>query len=327
LITHDELNKLYNGELKDRLTGLEHLRKNVLLRQIQAIICFVASFPLIYPIALLCEKYGIDDGFVLVPIAPVVILGFVLLYFAYKKKVVYRARFKSEVVAEVIRAIDPTWRYEPNLCITPSEYRSSDLFRTSYDKYEGDDLISGKIDKTDFRCSELHTQYKTTHRDSNGHTKVQWHTIFRGLFFHADFNKEIKGSTYIEPDVAEKLFGKFGQSLQVSSKGKLVKLENPEFEKLFAVFSTSQDEARYILTPSIMEAIVNIRKYYNRKMYFSFIGSRVYCAVFFNNNLFEPKILSSGVKINDVETMFNLFKFNEKLIKELNLNTRIWTKQ
>ncbi|HPF93146.1 MAG TPA: DUF3137 domain-containing protein, partial [Tenuifilaceae bacterium] len=171
------------------------------------------------------------------------------------------------------------------------------------------------------------TEYKTVTYDKDGKRKETWHTIFKGLFFHADFNKEIMGKTYIEPDTAERLLGKFGQSLQVSSKGKLVKLENPEFEKIFAVYGTDQTEARYILTPTIMEALVNIYKMYKRKMHLSFIGTRVYVAMSFSKNLFEPKIFSSGVKFKDVEFMYNLFMVNQTIVKELNLNTRIWTKE
>ena len=119
----------------------------------------------------------------------------------------------------------------------------------------------------------------------------------------------------------------FGKKLQASTKGRLVKLENPEFEKLFAVFSTDQIEARYILTPAIMEAMVRIHKQYKRKMYLSFTGTRVYVAMSFNKNLFEPKIMGKGVNFNDVEFMFNLFVMNETIVHELNLNTRIWTKE
>jgi hypothetical protein len=60
-----------------------------------------------------------------------------------------------------------------------------------------------------------------------------------------------------------------------------VKLENPGFERIFSVYGDSQQEARYILTPAMMEAMTNNNKQYNRKMYFSFVGSHVYCAISF----------------------------------------------
>ena len=208
------------------------------------------------------------------------------------------------------------------------EYRSSDLFRKSFDRYKGDDLISGVIENTDFRCSELHTEYKTTTTDSKGNRRTRWHTIFRGLFFHADFNKEFLGKTYVTPDLMEKIFGSFGRRIQkFTGNAALVKLENPVFEKYFVVHATDQIEARYILTPTMMEAMVNLRETYNLKMHFSFSGSRVYCAFSFGKDLFEPRIFKSGVNFKDVETIYNLFRINTTIVKELNLNSRIWTKQ
>jgi hypothetical protein len=322
----DELKTLYDNELKDKLSGLEGLRKNIKRNEISAILLFILTFLLFVPVTAAFEGNSFE-ALPFIVLAPLAILGVVLLVITFKKKKIYRTRFKNEVVSEIIKAIDPTWSYDSNQCISNLEYNQSDLFRQSLDRYRGDDYISGTIDKTDFKCSELHTQYKTVTTDKDGKRKETWHTVFKGLFFHADFNKEINGKTYIEPDTAERLLGKFGQSLQTSQKGKLVKLENPEFEKIFAVFATDQTEARYILTPTIMEALVVIYKKYKRKMHLSFIGSRVYVAMNFSQDLFEPKIYKSGVKFDDVEFMYNLFLMNATIIHELNLNTRIWTKE
>jgi hypothetical protein len=72
--------------------------------------------------------------------------------------------------------------------------------------------------------------------------------------------------------------------------------------------------------------MVNIYKKYKRPVYFSFIGSRVYVAMSFNKDLFEPRILKSGVRFEDMEQMNSQFSLIQTLIHEMNLNTRIWTK-
>ena len=201
------------------------------------------------------------------------------------------------------------------------------MFPKSVDRYKGDDLVSGVIEKTDFRVSELHTEYRSESTDSDGNRKTTWHTIFKGLFAHIDFNKEIKGETLVLPDTAEKLFGSFGKKLQsMSSRGKLIKLENVEFEKLFVVYGSDQIEARYILTPTMMEAMVNIVKRYSKEVFFSFIGSRVYFAIGFKDDLFEPRIFKSGVRFKDMQKMNEQFGIIQNIIHEMNLNTRIWTK-
>lgn len=327
MIKREELEQLYNKVLREKLSGLEGMRKKLLFHRLAGITGIIVSF--IIFIVTLTTSSTLNNSviFFIIVLAAIIIFSIVILILSIKKKRLYRNAYKSEVVSKIVHAIDPSWNYVPDQCISTAEYLQSDLFRTHYDKYEGDDFISGVIDKTDFRCSELHTQYKSISTDHDGKRQDKWVTIFKGLFFHADFNKHFIGKTYIAPDVAERILGNLGKKLQkISGKADLVKLENPEFEKYFVVHATDQIEARYILTPTIMEALVKIHKEYKRPIHLSFIGSRVYCAMSFTKNLFEPKIMRSGVKFEDVENMYNLFMVNAIIIKELNLNTRIWTK-
>ena len=65
----------------------------------------------------------------------------------------------------------------------------------------------------------------------------------KGFFFIADFQKDFQGHTTI---LRNSLF-------KLSSSGSRVKLENPDFEKTFDVYSTDQIEARYLLSPSRSE--------------------------------------------------------------------------
>lgn len=316
----EELKNLYANNLKNELESLEVQRKAVLSRLILGIIGVGSGLILVVS--------NLDsNGFLLYPGLAVVLGSIILFILTYSKIKIYRHDFKNNVVKKIVSAINPEWEYNYEASITPAEYQRSELFRTAWDRYKGDDLVSGIIDKTDFRVSELHTEYRTVSVDSKGHRHEEWHTIFKGLFAHADFNKDIKGQTFVLPDNAERLFGKWGQIFQKnSSKGQLVTLENPEFEKYFVVYSQEQIEARYILTPSIMEAMVSLRKKYNRKMYFSFVGSRMYFAMSFYQDLFEPRIMQSGVRFNDIEQMFEQFNLISVIVQEMNLNTRIWTK-
>ncbi len=75
-----------------------------------------------------------------------------------------------------------------------------------------------------------------------------------------------------------------------------------------------------------MEAMVEVQKRYNLEMRFSFSGANVYCAVNTTKLLFEPTIRHS-LKYQDVEEMYDLLGLIETIINEMNLNTRIWTKE
>jgi hypothetical protein len=130
------------------------------------------------------------------------------------------------------------------------------------------------------------------------------------------------------PDTAERMLGKFGQNLQsMSSRGQLVKLENPEFEKEFCVYSDDQVEARYILSPSLMQRIVEFKRKWDTKIYMSFRDSKVYIAIKMNKNLFETRLFKSIEDFNFIEENIRFLILITGIVEDLNLNTRIWSKE
>jgi hypothetical protein len=329
MINSEEFDRLYENALKPKLVELDALRKKVSGRILKGLLMVLLGVAL----GVLCawldsrEAEKLHIMLALAGAIAFVIAGVIVSVTARKPHKEYRRRYKEEVVREVVKAINPEWTYESEQGISEGEYRESGLFPTKHDRYRCDDLVYGTMEKTDFRCSEVHSEKKVVSYDKDGHRQERWETIFHGLFFHADFNKHFHGKTFVEPDFAERFLGGLGASLQkISDKGELVKLENVEFEKLFVVHGSDQIEARYILTPTMMEAIVAIAKAWKFPVRLSFVGSRVYFAIHFMQNLFEPKTWKSCVNIDEARKLFRLFKTNEVIIRELQLNTRIWTK-
>jgi hypothetical protein len=251
----------------------------------------------------------------------------------------WRNTFKYRVMARLVKLFHPSLNYYPHRAIAEQEYHLSMLFHNSPDpdRYRGEDYIEGVIDKTDIRLSELHTEYRQVTYDSKGRRREHWVTIFRGLFISADFHKHFHGVTLVLPDTEQSWLGGFGQWLQsISAKlgnqpGELVKMEDPEFERLFKVFSTDQVEARYILTPNMIRRIVEFRNRTKSQVRLSFIASRVFVAISTYHNYFEPpSLFAPADKLLDPSTLAQYFeelKFALAVVDELNLNTRIWTKQ
>lgn len=319
IMSHENLKQLYETELKTSIAGIDSKRKAVLKS-------FAVMFLLI--IILLPSFVLIPTKLYLNVIVGITVIIAAIVFFA-RSAVLYmkfRQEYKTAVVKKVVQFINPKYIYDANKHISLNDFMMSKLGSKKINKTVGDDYVCGKIDKTVFEFSELIAQYEWEDTDQDGKKVMRVEDHFNGLFFLADFNKHIQGETFVMPDTVERLLGKFGQSIQKSSKGELVKLENPEFEKLFAVFSTNQTEARYILTPAIMEGMVKIRKEVGANCYFSFIGERVYCGIEFNKALFEASVTRS-VRFADVEFMHSLFLLIETIITEMNLNARIWTKE
>lgn len=245
----------------------------------------------------------------------------------------YRGRFKHEIVGRLVAHRYPDATFEPYVGIGIDEFRASRLFRQSIDRYNAEDLIVGRLGATDLRISEVHAEYKTTTTDSKGRPRTQWHTIFRGVLCIADFHKHFGGTTLVVPDGAEGFFGSLGRRLQslgrAFSDAKLVELEDPEFERAFAVYGTDQVEARYILSTSLMRRLLDFRTRMDASVHLAFIDERVYVAVSSGTNHFEPPSIWSAraaVDEADLAAYLNQVGLAEDVVESLNLNTRIWTK-
>jgi hypothetical protein len=236
--------------------------------------------------------------------------------------------FKRRVVAEVVRFVDPSLVYSPESHVSRSQFRGSGIFQQGIDRFRGEDHVGGVIGRTRIEFSELHAEYKTTTHTKNG-SRTTWHTIFKGLFFIADFNKHFRGRTYVLTDVAEGLLGFLGKKLQEMNftRPDLVKLEDPEFEEEFVVYGDDQIEARYILSTSLMQRILDFRRKTGRSIQLSFVGSNVYVAVPMTRDMFEPRITSSFLDFNLIREFLTDLQFACGIVDDLNLNTRIWSKE
>lgn len=242
----------------------------------------------------------------------------------------FRKRYKYSVVQPILLFMNDGLTFEPKGKIAQDEYMNSKIFLTRPDKYSGEDLVLGKVGSTAIKFSELHTQYKTQTHSSKGGTKTQWHTIFRGVFFIADFNKNFNGTTVVLPDISERIFGWLGTKLQQLNfirGGKLIKLEDPEFEKQFAVYGDDEVEARYLLSTSLMQRILDFKKKSGKTIGLSFTNSKLNIAITIYKNLFEARIFKKISDYKFIKETYNYFALFLAIVEDLDLNTRIWTKE
>ncbi|NME72241.1 DUF3137 domain-containing protein [Flammeovirga aprica] len=336
MISQDELVSFYKQRLETELNDLEKLRirqRNYDLGFNACIILFfisIASF--IFTKARLFDNIGIPHYMLIGFMIAIPGTGITLYFLKYLNLKKLAKKYKEDVVSPIVEMIDDTWVYKPKNKISRNQFNASLLFPRQADSYIGDDLIEGVIEQTDFKCSELHTLYSTGSGDSK-----KWVTLFKGLFFHADFNKHFSGVTFVRSRSwntnynADKFLDNFIPDISFdnttpSKKLSEVHLEHELFSKIFMVNATDQIEARYILTPTIMEAFVNLFYYYQRPINVSFVGTRVYCAVSFQEDLFEPPIYKSVHDLEALHKVYSLLFFNKGIIHDLSLNTRIWTK-
>ena len=263
--------------------------------------------------------------FVMIPIALIASLVIRQIYFG-SGKARYLSMFKVGFLEPMVKQIEPAMNYDPTRGISESVFIESGLYGARPDRYSSEDLFHGDIGETSLMFSEVHAEEKHTSTDSKGNTQTRWTTIFRGVLLIADFHKEFRSPVSVMPDFAEKTFGWFGKKLQKLG-GNLQKLENPEFEKLFVVRGADAVETRYILTPKMQECLVELRKRVGDGLRIGFRDSHVWMAIPQSDDWFEGNI---HVPANDRAQLKNiLFQLWScfQVVEELDLNTRIWTKE
>ncbi|WP_298514457.1 DUF3137 domain-containing protein [uncultured Kordia sp.] len=258
-------------------------------------------------------RFKDDFMFLIIIFAPAIIFTIPFLISSTLKGK-WVQKYKDEVLKPIVEAKFPGIVYEDKQYISKSMFRASNLF-SSPDRFNGEDLFSGKLEATSFSFSEVHAEQKHTSRDKDGNTTTSYSTIFKGLFLIADFNKEIDNETYVYSS-GGKWFSRF----------KRVRLEDPEFEDRFNVYSDDQVEARYILTPKMMHRIMELEDRFGTNLYLSFRGHNVYIAIRESYDMFEASI-HDEVSFVQIERFLEEVNSILAIINDLDLNLRIWTKR
>jgi len=230
----------------------------------------------------------------------------------------YKKEFKKNIIGSLISVFGEGFYYDPDSFVDQQKFQNSELFG-KYDFYKGEDYVKGMLEGVEFEFSDLSVQREVI--DPKGNAEIE--NVFKGAFFVSGFNKKINGKVFVYPDGSEKILGRFAGFFQKSSKGELVKMDSPEFEREFVVYSTDQVLARYVLSTSLMQKILEFKKAVNKPLYFSFKDKNMYTAISGIDN-FEAVVFKSLTDEKYAKKLITNFYYIATLVKTLSLERRIW---
>lgn len=299
----EELKKLYNNSIKKELDVLAQ-EKRKKLTSWYVIIFYTTPFILL---------------FISVFLSIIALIGVI----AYISTVNEKTHKKTEsiLIPSILRIINPTWIFYPNESIGKDVFKTSGIFIEKNDSnysysYDGDKMIVGMVEKTNFYSSRMiMKEYYENNKDNNKTNTTT--TVFSGLVCSYDFNKNFNHNTLVTTHRASRY------CLRESEK---VILEDVLFNKEFSVSSSNQIEARYILTPSMMNRLLKLKASLKVDFYISFINNRMFLALNNFDKIFHINSLKK-IDINEIQKITSMFSVFEEIVNELDLNTRIWTKK
>ncbi|MCG8701977.1 MAG: DUF3137 domain-containing protein [Bacteroidales bacterium] len=241
---------------------------------------------------------------------------FLFLGLAYNKYItIYRnlkKHFKYDVILRVIRFLYPDSEYIDNQKIAKQVLVKSKLFPAYIKNVFGEDFMKFHIDKSIIMFCETEV-YKGTDQ-----------AMFRGIFVSCTFNKYFNSDTFVLAKKSSRYLGNILKRL--SKQLQRIKLENNEFNKAFTVLGNDPVEARYILSPGLMQRILEYQRKIKKKISFSFTRNRMYCSIPNFINLFEAAVFIP-IDYNYIKKSYTPIKLYTDIVHDLNINLRIWSKQ
>jgi Protein of unknown function (DUF3137) len=235
-------------------------------------------------------------------------------------------KFKEELFKAAIPGINPNITYEPETGLTQSQFIASKLFTyQEIHTFKSRDYFANQ-DST-FVGSYLDVM-QVERKQSNGKSETTYSQLFKGYFFIADFNKMFTGETFVFPDSVRNVFGgitgEWLNELIHRPALKLALMEDPIFEKYFAVYTSDEVEARYILSPKLIERITAMKEIFYEDIHIAFIENKLYFAISSVDDFFAPGVFTDLHSETEIEKMFNKLQSLILIPERFDLSTRIW---
>ena len=335
LKTVEEFRTFIDKELKEDITALESSRKSI--RKTMIVGGIITGIIIVCVMGYVFYKafssdYGTANNFnPLTSIVPIFVLGIVisLIFNMMMKKKNKKTpidtsamfgteSFKEKIITKMIHFVNPSVKYIPLAHLALEDIFESGLFHERNYTLNGSDQISGRHNGVPFISCDLSLYFKKNWSEE----KESPDCAFFGQFFVARFNKNFSTPVYIIPQK-----NKYDTlSYLVSDKGETVKLEDPEFMKMFRVYASDQMEARYILTPAMMERLKELAKRSKGEYYIAFYNNKITVANNSGINNFEVGY-SKSISKKDNELLIEFYNdlCNQfAIIDELKLNINIW---
>lgn len=249
---------------------------------------------------LLKIQTGSDDEFVGVTFLAL----FVLYRWVTAPKRQYAKAYKKDILPDIADLFGP-FTYKADGKIRMGEMKPSKIV-PHHHNYKSEDYFTGNYKGIDIQFCEM----KLTKQVRSG-KRTRTVTVFKGLsILLKPNNKKFYGHTILDKDMGRKISKWFKEK---GTKLKQADLVDPEFEKVFDVYTDDQVEARYLIDPNMMEDIKSLYHEYNgEKMAAAFYEEGMLIMIASKHNYFEPADIH--IRATSPQSILSMKKEIEKIL-------------
>lgn len=160
-----------------------------------------------------------------------------------------------------------------------------------------------------------HLKLTTQYEDADNELKTE---TSQALLFKAPTKMKITKTTIIHPDLGERALGFIGEISQNKEYNRLqkIRLDSPDFEKRFVVYSEDTIEAHYLLSHTVMERLSEIEQAYPTLGFLiSFTPEAIY--IYVSLDWLEPHVVWNKEAVNSYDSVKQDFELIFSLIDTL----------
>lgn len=255
--------------------------------------------------------------------APFALLIYLFFIMYIKSKVngkdieTFHKEFKNVFVLKSLQNIFEDVNYIPEKGFSEEFVDKIGMIDTG-DSYSSNDYIFGKYKNITFEQSDIHIAERHEEEDKDGKKETEWVTTFMGRLMIFDFNKNFKANI----QVTNWLFS--ANTLPWNKKFSKVRMEDNEFNNLFAVFAESEHEAFYILTPHFMKKIKELTSKLKCGIMLGFVDNKLHIAVDNYKDSFEYNVFRPINEKEIEESITKDIKLITDFVDELNLDNDLF---
>ena len=226
----------------------------------------------------------------------------------------YEENIKKEIFPNVLNFFGD-FKYHVETKKSVKEYYATELI-PNHDTEIAEDHITGTY--KDIKVDLFETKLSN---DSDENSSTTLNTVFDGIIVELSMNKSFSGKTVIKKDI-----GTVGNwFINKSTSLKKVKLEDPNFEKMFEVYSDDQVEARYLLTVTFIERLKElVENFGGKSIQCCFYNNKLLMMIPIEKDMFEPgSIYEAEDFIDDSKSLLKELSLIFNIIDTLKLNMKI----
>ena len=229
--------------------------------------------------------------------------------------------YKTIVIRRVVNALGQGLTYSHESSLTRQQFVDMDLFDSRIDVWKSEDQIAARRNEVSYALHDVHAARK----ERRGKRTVTI-TVFRGTIAVLEFNKHFRGHTIVVADKeGQRLGGLLGET-EVRRGKQIVRMADADFESRYTVYTTDDQQAHYVLTPRMLQLILQARGRLGADLRLAFYENSLVVAIPSDNDRFEVGLNSRVTPYSVIAELLEVVALAERLIETLDLETRIWSR-